>query len=760
MKPVIETNMRNMYATVAVLLSIASISFSASSQINFGGSPSFIVNQETLYETRVVMPAISREVLDQEDTITDQIKEVPWRFGVENEVNFSPINSGYWTTEEDEKVWRLEIVCADATSVSVRFSEFGLEKGAYLFIWSKNSQEFIGKFDHRSKKDWGGLATGVVTGSNVIVEYHQPLAMGTTAPIRIDQIVYGYRSLLLHPESQAAVERGPFGNSGACNINVNCPEGATWATEKRSVALIVQGGSAACTGALINNTLNDGTPYFLTANHCLGNPGAWLYYFNHESATCNGNTGPTNQSVSGGTLLVSNAASDYAIIELSAIPPASFNVQYAGWDASGDTPLNATGIHHPSGDLKKICFEEDSPYATNAGGAAVWMIDAWELGVTEPGSSGSPLFDNNHRIIGQLYGGSAACNGNVNNGQLDYYGRMNESFILGASEYLDPTGSGILAWDGYPDGAVSYANDAGISIEGAPDGLLCGAASISIDLVLMNNGTETLTSCNILYNVNGTNAQQLSWSGSLAQYESETISIPTFDAVGGENTVTSEVSNPNGISDENELNNESFVTFSSFTGETFDLELAITLDDYGSEITWEVVQLGSVLYSGGPYSDDIDGEIIVETLCLQEGCYIFKIEDSYGDGLCCEYGLGSWEILNDDGLTIEYSNGEFEDSESVQFCTNDEPTGMNATAPRAEGRVYPNPANESLTLEFPSMEGQIAITDLEGRTIARLSLAGELSHNLDVSSWPEGMYLLTISYPDAESMTRRITIIH
>ena len=76
--------------------------------------------------------------------------------------------------------------------------------------------------------------------------------------------------------------------------------------EKKAVALIVNGGFAACTGSLINNTANDGTPYFLTANHCLGNPNTWTYYFNHESSTCSGSTGPTNNSISGGALLVAD----------------------------------------------------------------------------------------------------------------------------------------------------------------------------------------------------------------------------------------------------------------------------------------------------------------------------------------------------------------------------------------------------------------------------------------------------------------------
>ena len=118
---------------------------------------------------------------------------------------------------------------------------------------------------------------------------------------------------------------------------------------------------------------------FLTANHCLGNPNTWTYYFNHESSTCSGSTGPTNNSISGGALLVADGGADVALIELSSTPPSS---------GTWNTPVGTLrrharqrhGIHHPSGDVKKICFEEDSPYTSSTGGAAVWWIDAWELG--------------------------------------------------------------------------------------------------------------------------------------------------------------------------------------------------------------------------------------------------------------------------------------------------------------------------------------------------------------------------------------------
>ena len=169
---------------------------------------------------------------------------------------------------------------------------------------------------------------------------------------------------------------------------------------------------------------------------------------------------------------MADGRADVALIELSSTPPSSWDVEYAGWDASGATPENATGIHHPSGDVKKICFEEDSPYTSSTGGAAVWWIDAWELGVTEPGSSGSPLFDQNHRIIGQLYGGAAACSGSVNNGAYDFYGRFNVSWGLGVSQYLDPTNSGTTVLDGYPTG---FNTD-----EGCTDPTACNYSPLAI----------------------------------------------------------------------------------------------------------------------------------------------------------------------------------------------------------------------------------------------------------------------------------------
>ena len=149
-------------------------------------------------------------------------------------------------------------------------------------------------------------------------------------------------------------------------------------------------------------------------------------------------------SVSGALLRALSPSSDFCLVELSEPIPASFRPYFAGWDRRGTPVVRSAGIHHPEGDIKKICFDHDPADKVLNTGIETWHIASWDLGVTEPGSSGSPLFDQNQRVVGQLFGGEAAC-GNVVN---DYYGRLEMSWDLGMSLWLDPLGGG----EGYMDG--------------------------------------------------------------------------------------------------------------------------------------------------------------------------------------------------------------------------------------------------------------------------------------------------------------------
>ncbi len=95
--------------------------------------------------------------------------------------------------------------------------------------------------------------------------------------------------------------------------------------------------------------------------------------------------------------------------------------------------------------------------------------------------------------------------------------------------------------------------------------------------------------------------------------------------------------------------------------------ISITLDNYPEETSWTVQnENGNVIASGGTYGSQPDGSTVTETLCLADGCYDFTINDSFGDGICCSYGNGSYAVVAA-GTTVA-SGGNFGSSETTNFC--------------------------------------------------------------------------------------------
>ncbi|HRD51510.1 MAG TPA: trypsin-like peptidase domain-containing protein, partial [Flavobacteriales bacterium] len=235
---------------------------------------------------------------------------------------------------------------------------------------------------------------------------------------------------------------------------------------------------------LINNCQNNGTPYFLTANHCLGGNNSWVFRFNWNSPVCTPTTNaPTNQTVSGSQLRANNAASDVALLQLNSTPPASYNVFYTGWDKSGTAPTASTCIHHPDGDIKKISFDTNPATSVSWGGAACWRIANWEDGTTEPGSSGSGLWNQNGLLIGQLYGGTASCSNNIN----DYFGRFSTSYPF-LQTWLGDCGNTL---QGYPliTSVNDLENEAALTIAPNPTN---GQVTVGLPAAMRQGGSLTV----------------------------------------------------------------------------------------------------------------------------------------------------------------------------------------------------------------------------------------------------------------------------
>ncbi|MEJ2595893.1 MAG: T9SS type A sorting domain-containing protein [bacterium] len=233
--------------------------------------------------------------------------------------------------------------------------------------------------------------------------------------------------------------------------------------------ILVREGSSLfwCSGSLMNNTSLDGTPYFLTANHCGESSSAddysqWVFYFNYESADCEMPANePAHQTLTGASLIAhsegsTNSGSDFKLLLLDDEIPATYSVFFNGWDWTGIPSPTGVTIHHPEGDLKMISVYDEYLVSSQYLGTSqdesgkywkvFWVETESGFGVTEGGSSGSPIFSQEGYVLGSLAGGKASCTAPF---QPDYYGKISYSWKSNGTTperqlrpWLDPINTG------------------------------------------------------------------------------------------------------------------------------------------------------------------------------------------------------------------------------------------------------------------------------------------------------------------------------
>lgn len=431
-----------------------------------GGTPKTFAlksNEVAIEKQSFATPNI--DALKAEDAITEQQKSGPWRFGFNNTVNLNMNNSGTWTNlENGGKIWRLELTCENALTVNLTLDNVVIPEGNEMYVYNPQKDFILGKFTSYHLYE-GELGTELVPGNTAIVEYYvAPINLNESAQLNINTVTHGYRTA-------SEFQEKAFGSSGNCNMNANCSDADPWDLQRRSAIMLVSGSNGFCSAAMINNSLNDGKPYVLTANHCYSNPSSWIFRFNWQispedmnQSNCTQNPGgnPTFVSLSGGVLRARRTPSDFCLVEITGglvggTVPSSYYTYFAGWDNTDAIPTSATCFHHPSGDIKKAAFD-DAPLVSGNGMFSSEDDSQWEVEwdrntTTEGGSSGSPLFDQNGRIIGQLWGGGASC---FNLSSPDYYGKVSYSWNPSGSNstnqlkfWLDPNDDGLTVLDGY-----------------------------------------------------------------------------------------------------------------------------------------------------------------------------------------------------------------------------------------------------------------------------------------------------------------------
>lgn len=102
--------------------------------------------------------------------------------------------------------------------------------------------------------------------------------------------------------------------------------------------------------------------------------------------------------------------------------------------------------------------------------------------------------------------------------------------------------------------------------------------------------------------------------------------------------------------------------------EGYTVTVTINLDGYPGETIWEIVDdNGNTLATGGPYGASSAFSTVTKDVCLAGGCYTFSIADTFGDGICCGYGNGSYTVVDEAGNLLA-SGGQFGSGENTPFC--------------------------------------------------------------------------------------------
>ncbi len=673
-----------------------------------------------------------------EDEANKEIKNIPYRFGINKDVNISSKLNGKWTNINNNNIWQLQIQAENAKSLNLRFDVFNISENEELFIYAPEIKKLYGPY---SKHNLNVFATPIIPGSSLIISVVGDKKV-IEENIHLDRITFGYKGL-------DDVNNFGLGQSGACNINTICPEGNDWEEQIRSVALIVVGGNSQCTGSLINNTCNDETAYFLTADHCLaaGNPNSYAFHFNFNSPNCTQNiTGTIDDFISGSTLLANAVSSDFALLQLSSPPNETFNPYYAGWDRTDNPSSINTTIHHPNGDVKKISIDSNEVVPATQFGTDTWRVLNWELGTTEGGSSGAPLFSENKKIIGQLFGGSASC-GNLNGS--DSYGRFASSWDKNADTdkqlkfWLDKCNTNELSIEGLdPNQITPFQYD--LASQGFENIASKNCSSFfQPQLRIKNKGTENINSVVIYYSINNT-LDSIELNGlNIQTNETQLIPIPTLtDITSGINNINVYWNKVNGFTDENINNNNSEFTFYQINNSK-DVILNLNTDFYGTETTWQISTPNDyILYSGGPYQDVNGGILINDTFCLSsDSCYAFSIFDNYGDGLENE---GFYFITNSNSsdTIIQIQQNNFGSFETQTFCVEDVFSSTNELISSKKHIIYPNPNNGIFYINNSDSNTKIeSIRNILGQTISFKQLA---NGQIQISDKP-GTYFVTIN---------------
>jgi len=401
------------------------------------------------------MPSFNKQVLLDEDVANEGL-DIPFRFGKGFDTNIT-LSDGNWTEVENGRLWSMEFESQGAYSINFVFNDFYLPEGAELYITNKDETMLYGPVTSEQNTKNGFFLTDFIEGDNVTIYLFEPTDKRGLAKLTVKRVIHAYKNLF------ADFSYGNYGNSESCNNNID--DFPAWDLESDAVALVLlQDGTELCSGSLLMTANQSFKSFFLSAFHCVdtdenGSLSAseissaenWMFKFKYKRSTYTGNSRTSGITYNGAAFRAAWKNSDFALMEINASLVGDNRFSCLGWDRSGNTPTSGTCIHHPAGDVMKISFENHPFQFSSWGGANNHWLVNFDNGVVQHGSSGSPIFNQDKRVVGQLHGNQ---NYDPNKSYCSQpraeYGRFDLSWTGGGtndtrlSNWIDPTGSGSM----------------------------------------------------------------------------------------------------------------------------------------------------------------------------------------------------------------------------------------------------------------------------------------------------------------------------
>ncbi|RLD44262.1 MAG: hypothetical protein DRI89_03430 [Bacteroidetes bacterium] len=810
--------------TIAFTLSLTIALFlglNMQAQVSHGGSPYSIMFQVEDDFQKITLPQPDMRSIVDEDKINDASRgPAPRRMGISVTTNLNTENSGTWTEIPGTgKIWRLQIEVKDALAIGVYYNDFYIPEGGELFLYNESKKQILGAYTHENNPSENLFATEFVQGDKVTLEYFQAESVREEASIHISELAYAYRDINF---SFGDGERAAWW----CMIDVACSEGDDWENQIDGAARIsikIGFNYYWCSGSLINNTDNDRKNYFLTAAHCGGSANGsdlnqWIFYFNYQANECGG-SGSGSNTKTGCVLKAKDPSqadegSDFYLVEINGTFPSFYGVFYNGWNRTDDNSEagSGVGVHHPAGDIKKISTY-DSPLQSSTFWNGIPGGTHWKLlwaetengkSIMQGGSSGSPIFDSQGRIMGDLTGGytSNSCtspspayygklwyswdqNGTTPSTQLKGWldpGNTGIEKLPGVSwEIIEPTADfssnttepiqgdtvwftdesepGIMEWSWTFDGADSTA-----STERDPWTIYSDTGYFSVSLMVINADGDDFTMKTDYIHVN----QLLPPT---AAFEADDTSILPGQTVHFTDTSSA---NPSAWYWEFEDGSPSSSTLQDpavrFNSEgTYDVKLvatnmggsdSITKIDYivvGGTAPEAIFEADKTLINQGEkvnFTDLSSGDPTAWSWVF-EGGTPESSEEQNPQNIAYNQG-GAYDV------TLTVTNNVGENTLYEEHYIHVDWVGVEDFKSPSDFRIYPNPGTGIFVIEFANSENQqitIEVTDTHGRLIRKEKIVkSEKTIALNLKGEQEGVYFVKISDGDKQ-LVKKISIV-